>query len=61
VRFVHLAGWGMVRAYRCSRCGEDWYIGPTFASPGYGPVDEDALAQAVVGDPPLCAECRADP
>jgi len=58
---VNVPGWGQCRTYTCSVCGTQGFLGPAEASPGFGPVDEDALDLLIVGDPPRCPDCRGGP
>jgi DNA-directed RNA polymerase subunit RPC12/RpoP len=51
-------GWGVVRVYTCSACGQESLLGPVDKSPGYGHVDEEAFTLLVIGDPPRCPDCR---
>lgn len=51
-------GWGEVRTYTCSGCGEVSFLGPIRVSDGFGPVDEDAFTRLIIGNPPRCPDCR---
>ena len=60
---VDIPGWGptQVTVFTCSTCHEEFYIGRVEATPGFGQVDADAMSRRIIGNPPRCAECRAEP
>jgi hypothetical protein len=44
--------------YVCDRCGQDFWLGAVFASPGFGEISNaEAVVRAKIGS--TCADCRA--
>jgi DNA-directed RNA polymerase subunit RPC12/RpoP len=57
-------GWGEVRTYVCSVCGEETFLGPIESfgqTPALTAAQEDAFTLMIVGDPPRCPDCRGGP
>jgi len=42
----------------CSKCGDLIHLAGGEMSPGFGPYGVEELARLVLGDPPVCSECR---